>query len=324
MLNDEKLKFLNEFFNQSKNFTYHGPRCLFKYRPFDNFAFDMLENNYVYLCPAQNLDDPTECDVSFDLKDIYDLKHDGLKGKCVEQITEQLRPYTLQENYERAKTIIQRIQNKGASVRPTDILDASFELQELVPDTDIAPFVNWIVGIPQKLEDPDIKQQIEKLFAIGYNAKKETGICSLSELNNVPEMWKNYADNYSGYCVEYDVSDYDFNSAIFPVIYQDDRNTNILEQIVYNFIGQMIFGFSNGQIDADKSQFLRLFLTKNTKWAYQKEWRIIGGAKEKLHSPKIKAVYLGKNCSEANKIKMQEIADKKGFNMFLITNGAVQ
>ena len=86
----------------------------------------------------------------------------------------------------------------------------------------------------------------------------------------------------------------------------------------------MIFEFSNGQIDVDKSQFLRLFLTKNTKWAYQKEWRIIGGAKENLPSPKIKAVYLGKNCLEQNKTKMQEFADKRGFNSFIITKGAVR
>ena len=79
----------------------------------------------------------------------------------------------------------------------------------------------------------------------------------------------------------------------------------------------MIFGFSKGQIDVDKSQFLRLFLTKNTKWAYQKEWRIIDGAKENLPSPKIKAIYLGKNCSEQNIIKMQEIAKHKGILILL-------
>ena len=313
MTNEEKVQYLNDFFNQKESFIYHGPRSLFKYRPFDKFAFDMLENNYVYLCQAKNLDDPTECDVSFDLQDIYDIKSGGLKRRCVEQIVEQLRPYTTDENYERAQTIIHRIQNSDGTVRPNYMLDASFDLQELAPEIDIAPFVNWIVGIPQKLEDPDIKEQIEKLFALGYNAKNETGVCSLSESKDDSYMWKNYADNYSGYCIEYDVSDYVFNSAIFPVVYQDDRNTNILEQIVYNFIGQMIFGFSDGQIDVDKSQFLRLFLTKNTKWAYQKEWRIIGGAKENLPSPKIKAVYLGKNCSEQNKIKMQQFAYKIGF-----------
>ena len=31
------------------------PQFLYKYRPFDEFTFDMLEKGYVYLCPAGNL-----------------------------------------------------------------------------------------------------------------------------------------------------------------------------------------------------------------------------------------------------------------------------
>lgn len=56
----------------------------------------------------------------------------------------------------------------------------------------------------------------------------------------------------------------------------------------------MITGFSNGQIQADSSHFIRLFLTKYKKWEYQKEWRFIGHANDKPKSPKTKCIYLGK------------------------------
>ena len=75
---------------------------------------------------------------------------------------------------------------------------------------------------------------------------------------------------------------------------------------------------SMGQIDADKSQYIRLFLTKNTIWQYQKEWRIIGNANEKIKAPKISAVHIGKKISKENRIKMEQFCIPR--NIALIQN----
>ena len=99
------------------------------------------------------------------------------------------------------------------------------------------------------------------------------------------------------------------------MIYDDQRETNLVLQILGNFMGQMIEGISNGLIAADKSQFMRLFLTKNTEWAYQNEWRLLRGAGEKLPAPPIKVVYLGKDCSDKNRERIKEIAKRKGFSI---------
>lgn len=313
MTNEEKITYLNTFFNNSKTFRYGGPKRLFKYRPFDKFAFDMLENEYLYLCPAKSEDDETECDVSFDVQDYYDVKTGALNIRCIDQIIEFIRPYSTEENYQKAKALIYGTIGNNELVRPNFMLDAYFTLQELVPEIDVAPVVNWLVKIPEKLDDPQISSQIEKLFSIGATAKEEVGICSLCESPFDDEMWKNYADNETGYCVEYDMADYEFSGGVFPVIYSDERQTNIVIQILGNFIGQMIYGASGGQINADKSQFIRLFLTKNTKWAYQNEWRLLGDANVKMKAPKIKAIYLGKNCTEENRQKILALSLKKRF-----------
>lgn len=315
MTNEEKIKYLNEFFNLKGDFNYHGPNLLYKYRAFDQFTFDMLENDYVYLCPAEKLDDPLECDVSFDMNDIYDLKQDRLKRRCVDKIVEQLKPYTTPENYQQVQSIMHGIMRSDGTVSPLNMLDASQDLKELAPEVDVTQFVNLIEEIPARLDNPSIKPQLEFLLERGYHAKEITGICSLAESNKVIDMWEKYAQNSSGYCIEYDVTNYEFNAGIFPVIYQDNRETNVVEQLVGNIIGQTIFGISNGQIDADKSQYLRLFLTKNTKWSYQNEWRLIGEAKDQKKAPKILRIYLGKNCSDENKQKMKAIAKVKGFEI---------
>lgn len=314
---DEKTKYINQVM---KTKQYNGPMFLYKYRPFDDFAFDMLENNYLYLCPANKLDDPTECITTLDFNMIYDLEGNNLKRECVKQIINMLKPYTSPENFAIIQQMMQSMMNRNGTIRPDLLLYETFKMKGLMPEGyNIAPFVNWIVGIPEKLDEPEIKPQLKKLLITAYNAREEMGICSLSANSNDEFMWENYTDNYSGYCVEYDLSDYENASLTFPVIYvlENERETNIIIQMVASFIGQMIFGFSNGEFDADRSQFIRLFLTKYKKWEYQNEWRILGDAGTKIKAPKIKAIYIGKNATKENIEKIRNFADKNNIRIIV-------
>lgn len=305
-----KIDYINEAIRNQGRF-YNGPKSLFKYRPFDSYTFDMLENDYVYLCPAKRLDDETECDTSLDLNRLMDLETNNLKRECVDQIIEMIKPYVSQENYQLVKSKIYSITNSDGTVKPNFMLDVAMELQELLPKGfNIAPFVNWIVNVPERLDNPTVKPQMERLISIGINAKDEIGICSLCESPDVDDMWNDYADKDSGYCIEYDVSGYEFNKCVFPVVYDDNRETNLIIQLVANFIGQMITGMSNGEIQADQSQFIRLFLTKNTEWQHQKEWRLIGEADGKPMAPKIKRIYIGKRAKEESRKKLKEYCER--------------
>lgn len=286
------------------------PRFLYKYRPFDGFALDMLEKRYVYLCPAEKLDDPSECTADLSIQDYYHFKTDSIKFKCIEMILEQIKPYTTEENLQRVRNIVFRVATPSGMVRRNFLLDASCEIQDLVPEVDTAPLINFLGSIPEKFDDPKIKEQLEKLLALAYHARQGMGICSLSALKNSNKMWQNYADDAKGYCIEYDLRGYENVNLLFPVVYQDNRETNIVTNMVAAFIGQMIVGMSYGQIAADKSQFMRMFLTKDTKWASQKEWRLLGDANDKLPAPTVHAVYLGKNMTDQNKKQILDCSQK--------------
>ena len=292
-----------------------SPQFLYKYRPFDGFTFDMLEKGYVYLCPAERLDDPSECKVDFTVQDFYDLKTNSLTLKGVDMILNIIKPYTTEDNFQKVRSIVARILMPQGTVRRNFLLDDSVAIQELVPDIDIAPLINWLGSIPEKLNEPDIRHNFEKLFPIAYFARRDMGICSLSELNNSNEMWRNYADDSKGYCIEYDTRNYENLYALYPVVYQDNRESNIVTSILSSFIGEMIFGMSNGQIAADKSQFIRLFLTKDLVWSYQKEWRLLGDAEYHLSAPKVNAIYLGKNMLEKDKQQMIEYCKTHNIRM---------
>lgn len=319
MNNEEKISYLNNLIYKKFESDYVGPKALFKYRPFDQFTFDMLENEYIYLCPAENEDDETECDTTIDFERIIDLENNNLKRECVNQIIDMLKPYTSSDNFESIKNKILAITSNNGTVPANWMLDLSLELQEMFPEeANIANLVNWIVNIPKKLDEPEISSQLKPLFLTAFNAKKETGICSFAESNDIDYMWKKYAANSTGYCIEYDISNYELNGNVLPVIYQDERETNIIMNLVGSFIGQMITGFSYGQINADASHFIRLFLTKNKEWEYQKEWRFIGVASDKLQAPKIKCIYLGRKVSEENKIKLTKYAEER--NIRIVVN----
>lgn len=290
------------------------PKFLYKYRPFDSFTFDMLDSLYVYLCPAERLDDPSECKVDFTVQDFYDLKTNRLTFMGVEMILSFIKPHTTEKNFQYIRSIVARTLMPQGTVRRHFLLDASFEIQELVPDTDITPAINWLGSIPDKLNDPDIRYKFIELFSLAHDARRDMGICSLSELNNSDEMWRNYADDSKGYCIEYDMSEYKNLYALYPVVYQDNRETNIVTNILGSFIGEMIFGMSNGQISVDRSQFARLFLTKDLKWKYQKEWRLLGDAKQKLQAPIVRAIYIGKNAEKQDKQKMIEYCQTHDIN----------
>lgn len=311
----DKTKYINDVMNKQ---PYSGPKYLYKYRPFDEHAFDMLENEYVWLSKASSLDDPTECKVTINEENYFDLVNDTIRREVVDQLLVFLYPYSSKETNERCKQLIYQCMTPDFRIRNNFLLDASFELKELapgVPDEMIVNLVNWMASIPKLVDEPNIKPQFKTLLLAGLEAREKMGICSLADSQNNEELWKNYAKDSTGYCVEYEMEDYEYNNLLFPVDYVEERQTNLVVQLVKSFIGQMITQLSNSQLQADKSSYLRLFTTKNAIWDYQKEWRLLGDANTKLKAPKIKTIYLGKNVSKENEEKINELAERNGYEV---------
>lgn len=300
----ERIEYLNKRLDEKESFVYCGPKYLYKYRPFDEYTFKTLETGTLFLCSASRLDDETECDASIDLSDVYELETNNLKRKCVDRMLESLKDSCSEEVFEEINDIVNQTILKDGTVRRHFLINVGPEIQRLAPGIDTTQLINNIANIPDKLDDPSIKPQIEQLIVLALNGKKKVGICSLSENSDIDYMWENYAKNYSGYCIEYDINDYQFNRDLYPVIYDAKRETNIANTIIDNFINQLVASFSHQQVKTDKSQFLRLFVSKYPKWEYQKEWRLLGDADTTPVAPKIKQIIIGRDASEDNANKL--------------------
>lgn len=305
-----KTEYINRLITSNKGLEYEGPSVLYKYRPFDDFTFDMLEKNYVYLCPAEKLDDKTECITTIDLEQVKNIDDYELKSKYLKIIMGYIKPFIDAKTFKEVKTIISEINiydekhvNQAISV---------FVKKQQISSSDANQVVNYLKDLPNTLEQDDFKTQYEALLLKEINARKETGICSLCEAFNNKHMWENYSRNYKGYCIEYDMNNYENNKSLLPVIYQAKKETDVVSLILKSFLGQYIKTISKGQIDSDRSQYLKPFVTKHKQWEYQKEWRLIGCAGERMDAPKIKKIYVGKNADVNNKERLKTFCYKSG------------
>lgn len=306
-MENNKIIFINQKISGQKPDI---PKLLYKYRPFDGYTFDMLDNAYLYLCPAKDLDDPSECTVSFYMQDYFDFESNRLNFRCVELILDLIRPYTSKGNFNKAiKQVNKAVMPDGYLERDSILLFFS-EIEKHTNHKDYLTVMNFNKNINEHLNDSILCDNIKQLIEIAIKAKELIGICSLSVLDNDAEMWENYTDGSAGYCVEFDMTGYEHSEAVFPVIYDDERANNIAMTIMADFIAQAIYGISSGQLSVDRSNYIRMFLTKASKWDYQHEWRILGDANERIAAPAIKAIYLGKNVSEKNKQAMQQYCEK--------------
>lgn len=310
MNNEEKKSYISRFGRKDNTYIKDLPRKLYKYRPFDQYSLDMLENKYLYLCPAKDLDDETECNVSLNYNDLVNVDNGTLNINIINAILEFMRSFTTKEIYEKVKSIIYSTVDSKGEINRNLLLNAYFDLQNYYSDEVIVPFINYFANIPDMVNNEKTRKIIEESISTAYQAKDKLGICSLAESDSNEYMWENYANKNEGYCVEYDLKNYKYIKDIFPVIYEDERETNVLKQLMLSIVGQYILVLSSGEAQPDISQYFSLFTTKYKKWEYQNEWRIIGDAGEKIDAPEITKIILGKNINTEDKNKIKDFCIK--------------
>ena len=300
---NERIRYLNRYLQEKEDFSYKGPQFLYKYRAFDQYTYDMLENNYLFLCPSNGLDDKSECLANIDTSSFMDLTTNNLKVSGLETIIQMIKPYCKDDTFETVRNKIYEVSYRNGKVRNSFLLDIVPELQDCVNGIDIVPFINALANFSSRLDDPEINKNFVPaiLFAL---QRDKIGICSLGESADNEDLWDRYGKKHTGYCIEYETGDLFKRQVLLPVIYEEERQTNICLAIVNVFIGQLVMTFSNKQIPVDISQYLRLFVTKYKEWENQNEWRVVGNAFDKPTAPKVKKIVIGLLASQEDKTKM--------------------
>lgn len=294
------------------------PRKLYKYTKINKYYLDSIKNNYIYLCPANILDDQFECRINFDVKKINENPNLLVK-QLIDGIIDNISDYPDKLVKSEIKEKAYKVISEGYELDFDKMKD---ELIDIIPSAkieDIDCYISYLKkmvdGILKDRGNDYLKELIEKAFV----ANQRTGIGSLTENNKSQVMWEMYANHYKGICIEYDfTNEYQSMIDILPVVYGIKNKDNFILILVNIVIDSLMYHFSSGALNNldNIKKFVYLYLTKYNEWSFQKEWRIIGEAASKYKVKKIKSIYLGKNISKTNREKIIKIARKKGINLY--------
>lgn len=273
------------------------PNFIYKYKSIkDNkHTFDLLENDLIYLAKANNLNDLYEGEFFYDVEKIY-FNH--------------FETEILNNFIKKVKLSDEEKERLSNSENPY------LDLQKLIYETD--PIVNTDIPF-EEFSDFLLKitfDALDKVFQDGSNHIKEnTYLTCFSEDFDTILMWSHYADSNMGICIKYNIKNYDdfLMRLCYPIKYEEGYDyTEELSNIKENF------------------HKLRLdpYLRKETRWSYEKEWRILVqydillrcaikiGENYFLKLPKPSAIYLGKRITDMNKEKIIDICKKREISLY--------
>lgn len=296
------------------------PKVLFKYRRFDKYTLDMIKNEYVYLSPAINLDDPFDClSANNDFENVYRNKNNNFvfNTQVLEYISNIVLRYPHQNKIKKSDilSLIKRSIVDGEIC--TDYLKKELNKISYLTSRQKHLLLNILLNIQSSISKIFDNQCLEELFSFYMNSKEKVGVCSLTTKRDNKPMWSLYANTYKGYCIEYELpSPEKITYDILPVIYAKRFNNGIINAITQFIIGGIVCKISNNKVANGVESFYELICTKDSDWSYQDEWRILGDANSKISSLKIKRIYLGFMVSKRNEQLILKCSSTKNFEVY--------
>lgn len=303
-----------EDFNSRKEILNKRPKILYKYRSFDQYAFEMIEQEYAYLAPVKELDDPFDCLNDFSVSTFINPYTGALTKEGFDYIVNK-NVFNLDEQQKKCLFEAAKESNITTGVDYNKLIDLSKTYSPFLVNN-ITAAINTLENIQGSYQEMLDSKEMKTVANKAYSPGDTVGVCSLTEEKDNKVMWSLYSDKYQGYCIEYEIpliKELILN--LCPVIYTKNIS-NFTEKVFDACFGSLLHTFSNGAMKNDLGAAMELFCTKDTDWKYQKEWRVIGGAGDPCKLLKIKAIYLGFKVSEENETEMKNRAKKYKFKLY--------
>lgn len=151
--------------------------------------------------------------------------------------------------------------------------------------------------------------------------RNESYVFCLAEEGNNQAMWETYADGATGFCIEYQIPNDTFLGQrmlmnLLPIYYGEKEPVKFFDILIrgLNAKNQV-----NGISYEDYERWFLSSYTKDPSYSFQKEWRIVftedmGGNKQAF--PSVKSIILGEKISDDYKIKLIDLARRKGVDIY--------
>lgn len=153
----------------------------------------------------------------------------------------------------------------------------------------------------------------DKLNSSMSEVKDSVRVVCLSEVYDSILMWSHYAQNHTGFCIEYDFEENNmFYKRLYPVKYTKDR-----------------YAISKAEMSNSNTHWIyKTICSKSDVWSYEKEWRIVTANFEEMVlknlegkyvfdlKTNIKAFYLGAKIAENFKKEIIEFGQKNNIHVY--------
>lgn len=271
-----------------------------------NYLIDNLDNGKTFFSKPAIFNDPFDCNFDRDLNNILICA----TRKAFEDNLQFQNIIKIFKNGQ-YKQLLPQIKQSGITNEMIEFL-VCFANNKI--DIENIDKITHAIGT-STININDIKSLIATAFQqINEYINNNVKIACFTTTNTNGLMWSHYADKHQGYCIEYDIKnfDYKFLFCLYPVLYSQTRFLIPLENYIEYSEKVSLKDFVND------TQFLKdiikVLRTKSDIWSYEKEWRIILPKEEiPLLELPIKGVYLGSKIADKHKDEIYQIQQKRSF-----------
>ena len=308
----------------------HIPKKLYRFRPCSEYAIAALENDEIWGTVASKQNDIMEYLPYFDWNKIYEDIESILNNidnfqSLLNAIKSDIPPLIIQKQ-----------------LNQSDIENLKDNISKNINDDNTKVIMNQLyTNLVNQIKQNEFNYLNAATQQIFLTASRLFISC-FSEENDSSYLWGNYADNNTGFCIEYNMKNYlskclekcdspkkcsKFHSTLqlAPVIYSSSKPdaSSVLSNIIIEDISKKSGKEPKQYLYQDNNIANNLAFYKSDKWV-EKEWRLLAWNQtaefkeyECIHrSIQPTAIYLGPKISEENQNKLIYICKRKNIPCF--------
>lgn len=322
--------------NILNNHLYNIPhKKLYKFRTCSNKNLETLRENCIWMPSACSFADTFDSCLNIDLKENYPAIESWFNTSFREYIFELLKQqfenrgvafhYTLKDfnGYIETCTNDDYTINKEKEIEFFKKTATSDQLQHLEEAMEqLSKFRDYIESQDEKFIEgfKGLLEQIRTQF------RNSLLTYCMTENYDIHTLWENYANNYTGFCIEYSFDninekEYDFENLLYllPMQYCDFPPVFDIIPVFDAAIREKLYGDYSYRRNPTliTNMFMQLYFKKSD-YSYEKEWRFSIDQKQynKHFFPFVSAIYAGKNIKKHNFSRLKNIAKTLGVPLY--------
>ena len=300
---------------------------LYRYRKCTDRELLMLEKNSIWLSDPRSFPDMFDATMPVENMDYLDFEY---AFYCMQELAYKALQNVAEED---GQPVPDKDSFYAAMYRTMEEYDTQEKLDAKL--LELLGKEEYYEMRKKALPSLDFSKPIERtrefLSLLPQAPRNSLAIASFTTRNDNRNMWENYAQNYTGFCVEYDFSNVIRNLDsrnswdvlhLLPIKYYRKRPLFDYDKILHELINADV-NHGDFHLDGDDflAQYYRAITAKLYDYRAEQEWRLVL-KKENIGEyefPYAKKVFIGKDMSIDGAKRVREVADKLNIPAFVQT-----